>query len=67
MHFKLYSSMSEKRKLASDLIFPGSVISNLDYQTHLSRYVFISRLVGGKDVLDIGCGTGYGTSYLLRK
>ena len=30
-------------------------------QTHLSRYVWSMGFCEGKDVLDVGCGTGYGT------
>ncbi len=30
-------------------------------QTHLSRYVWSLRFCEGKDVLDVGSGTGYGT------
>ena len=30
-------------------------------QTHLSRYVWSMGFCDGKDVLDVGCGTGYGT------
>jgi SAM-dependent methyltransferase len=31
---------------------------------HLSAYRFASAFVRGKDVLDIGCGEGYGSDYL---
>ncbi len=31
---------------------------------HVSRYIFVSRLVAGKDVLDAGCGAGYGARRL---
>jgi 2-polyprenyl-3-methyl-5-hydroxy-6-metoxy-1,4-benzoquinol methylase len=35
-------------------------------QAHLDRYNFISRVVNGKTVLDIACGSGYG-SYILAE
>lgn len=34
---------------------------------HIVRYIFASRFVGDKTVLDIACGSGYGGSYLLSK
>lgn len=37
------------------------------YQEHINRYVFASNFVKDKTVLDIVCGTGYGSSYLARK
>lgn len=33
---------------------------------HLGRYEFAERYVVGKDVLDISCGTGYGTHRLIK-
>src|SRR5690242_564830 len=33
---------------------------------HLHRYAWCSRLVAGKDVLDIACGEGYGSAMLAR-
>lgn len=33
---------------------------------HVERYRFASEYVRGKDVLDIACGTGYGSAGLLR-
>ena len=34
-------------------------------EDHLARYAFASRFVEGKRVLDIACGSGYGTRALL--
>ena len=33
---------------------------------HLHRYAWCRRLVGGKKVLDIACGEGYGSAMLAR-
>lgn len=33
---------------------------------HLHRYYFARKLVGGKDVLDVACGEGYGSDILAR-
>ncbi|MBT2145640.1 MULTISPECIES: glycosyltransferase [unclassified Rhodanobacter] len=34
---------------------------------HLHRYAWCTRLVEGKDVLDIACGEGYGSAMLARR
>jgi len=36
-------------------------------QASISRYIFSSQFVEGRLVLDIGCGIGYGASYLKRR
>lgn len=36
------------------------------YFEHLERYIFASQFVKNKNVLDVGCGTGYG-AYILKK
>jgi SAM-dependent methyltransferase len=51
----------------SDVIIPGSILAHWDYYHHLSKYVFASRFAKDKDILEVGCGTGYGASYLLNK
>lgn len=35
------------------------------FREHEARYLFAGQFVEGKDVLDVACGTGMGTSYLL--
>src|SRR6202035_2074586 len=35
------------------------------FQAHLSLYLFCSEWARGKSVLDLGCGTGYGSARLL--
>lgn len=37
------------------------------FQEHVNRYAFASNFIKDKVVLDIACGTGYGTSYLSGK
>ena len=34
------------------------------YQEHIGRYFFASQFSGGKTVLDLACGVGYGSKYL---
>lgn len=36
------------------------------YQEHIARYVFTSRFIKNKVVLDVACGTGYGTFFLSK-
>jgi ubiquinone/menaquinone biosynthesis C-methylase UbiE len=35
-----------------------------NFQNHFKVYKFLEQFAKDKDVLDIGCGTGYGTAYL---
>ena len=46
-------------------IVPGRTPEAL-FSEHEARYVFAGQYVSGKDVLDIACGTGVGTSFLRR-
>src|SRR5437879_9936218 len=47
-------------------IVPGQVSEPL-FREHEARYVFASRFVKDKVVLDVACGTGIGTHYLLTE
>ncbi|MCL0036170.1 class I SAM-dependent methyltransferase [Dehalococcoidia bacterium] len=37
------------------------------YQKHINRYIFASRFVQDKVVLDVACGAGTGSKYLVSK
>lgn len=37
------------------------------WQEHLNRYQFAGFFVKGRDVLDLGCGVGYGSDYLMAE
>ncbi len=43
-------------------------LTNRDFffQEHISRYEFAAQFVNGKKVLDIACGTAYGTAFLAQ-
>jgi len=47
-------------------IVPGQSWEPL-FREHEARYAFASRFVKGKAALDVGCGTGIGTHYLLSR
>ncbi|MEO6078056.1 MAG: class I SAM-dependent methyltransferase, partial [Candidatus Andersenbacteria bacterium] len=36
------------------------------YRFHMDRYIFAKKFIQNKSVLDIACGSGYGTSYLAQ-
>jgi len=46
-------------------IVPGKTHEAL-FREHEERYAFAGRYVCGKDVLDVACGTGVGTSFLRQ-
>jgi ubiquinone/menaquinone biosynthesis C-methylase UbiE len=49
------------------LFIEGNKVSIADYYLHLNRYRFVSSFVKNKLCLDVGCGIGYGSAYLVRK
>ena len=50
-------------EFTGERVVPGQVDPDL-WAEHLSRYAFAARWASGARVLDIGCGTGYGTAEL---
>jgi ubiquinone/menaquinone biosynthesis C-methylase UbiE len=50
-------------EFTGERVIPGEVNDDL-WAEHVSRYAFAARYAPGKDALDIGCGTGYGTAEL---
>ena len=46
-------------------VIPGLVNDDL-WAEHVARYALASRFAAGRRVLDLGCGTGYGTADLAR-
>jgi SAM-dependent methyltransferase len=50
-------------EFTGERIVPGKTAEAL-FREHEERYVFAAQYVSGKDVLDVACGTGVGTSFL---
>ncbi len=60
--------MSSARTLefTGERVIPGQVDDDL-WNEHRSRYVMAARFAAGRRVLDLGCGTGYGTALLAQQ
>jgi SAM-dependent methyltransferase len=52
-------------EFTGERVIPGQVNDDL-WAEHMARYAFAARLAGQARVLDIGCGTGYGTAELAQ-
>lgn len=50
-------------EFTGERVIPGQVNEDL-WSEHLARYAFARRYTGAKQVLDAGCGTGYGAAEL---
>lgn len=56
-----------KRMENSEFMVPDSPGMYEVWQTHTSRYVFASTFVQDKVVLDVACGSGYGSAHMTRR
>jgi glycosyltransferase involved in cell wall biosynthesis/2-polyprenyl-3-methyl-5-hydroxy-6-metoxy-1,4-benzoquinol methylase len=61
----------EMIKFTGERIVPGAKecepnFANKMYQEHIARYLFASKFVKDKEVLDVGCGVGYGSLQLAQ-
>lgn len=54
-------------KFTDERMIPERDKGNEIYLEHISRYIFASRFVKNKVVLDIACGSGYGSDFLKKK
>jgi SAM-dependent methyltransferase len=52
-------------EFTGERVIPAQVNDDL-WAEHISRYAFAARLANAQRVLDVGCGTGYGTQELAR-
>jgi ubiquinone/menaquinone biosynthesis C-methylase UbiE len=51
----------------SERVALAGLTGYVSYQLHVNRYAFAADYVGGKRVLDVACGPGYGSAYLGEK
>jgi 2-polyprenyl-3-methyl-5-hydroxy-6-metoxy-1,4-benzoquinol methylase len=56
---------SPVNEFTGERVIPGQVETDL-WNEHFARYAFGSRFAAGRRVLDIGCGSGYGSAELSR-
>ena len=52
-------------EFTGERVIPGQVNDDL-WAEHVARYALAARFAEGRRVLDLGCGTGYGTATLAR-
>jgi len=52
-------------EFTGERVIPGKVNDDL-WAEHVARYAFAARFASHKKVLDLGCGTGYGTAQLAQ-
>lgn len=53
-------------KFTGERMIPEFNQGDLVYLEHISRYFFARQIVKNKVVLDVACGSGYGSDYLLQ-
>jgi ubiquinone/menaquinone biosynthesis C-methylase UbiE len=53
-------------EFTGERVVPGKTPDEI-YREHTDRYQFAAGLTGGMTVLDVACGTGYGTKYLVER
>ena len=52
---------------AGERHLPALDPESINHYRHMTAYHFARGFLRGRDVLDMGCGTGYGTNFLFRK
>lgn len=58
--------MNLPNKLAADRFVPNANNKDTYYLEHVTRYRFAKPYILGKKVLDLGCGTGYGSAEAIK-
>jgi len=57
--------LAEPVEFTGERVIPGQVNDDL-WSEHVARYAFARRYAEGRRVLDMGCGTGYGSAELAQ-
>ena len=55
-----------KRISQTEMMYPEQEFTSWSLQTNFGRYSFASGYVKAKNILDLGCGSGYGSSFLSK-
>lgn len=58
--------MKNKLKFTGERLIPKINVGKAFYYEHLVRYFFANQFAKDKCVLDLGCGTGYGSSIIKQ-
>ncbi|MFC1943691.1 class I SAM-dependent methyltransferase [Chloroflexota bacterium] len=61
------ASKGVKKMLGGGMLMPDNEIPFEALQSFLARLAFAAEFVTGKSVLDVACGSGYGSSFLFDK
>jgi O-antigen biosynthesis protein len=59
------SDSENELSFTGERVIPGKVDADL-LNEHFARYVYAREFCRGEDVLDTGCGVGYGSAYLAE-
>ena len=60
--------LKEEEKIAGGgMMLPDDKVDLWTVRDHLARYAFAAELIRGKVVLDVACGSGYGSAFLFDK
>lgn len=64
-HKKKVEETNTEMEFTGERLIPNKAPNSI-FQEHINRYHFASKLTKNKVVLDVACGTGYGSDYLIK-